>query len=94
MVLNFVAVAASIGGRKGQTMSRNWGRVLEEVGLQLSAEYWEEVATHGASPMVQWLSSACSALAAWGLWVWIPGVELYHSSAMLCWRPTYKTEED
>ena len=28
------------------------------------------------------------------LQVWIPRVELRHSSAMLWWQPTYKIEED
>ena len=26
--------------------------------------------------------------------VWIPGANLYHSSAMLWWQPTYKGEKD
>ena len=37
----------------------------------------------------------CSALAAQGLQVWIPGVDLHAAhQAMLWWCPTYKMKED
>ena len=37
----------------------------------------------------------CSTLAAWGLPVWILGVDLHTThQAMLWWHPTYKIEED
>ena len=37
----------------------------------------------------------CSAVAAWGLCVWTPGVDLYASHQAMLWlHPTYKIEED
>ena len=36
----------------------------------------------------------CSALAAWGLWVWILGADLHTGHQAMLWRhPTYKIEE-
>ena len=36
-----------------------------------------------------------SASAAWGLWVWMLGVDLHIAhQAMLWWHPTYKIEKD
>ena len=37
----------------------------------------------------------CSALAAWGSWIWIVGTDLHTAHhAMLWWQPTYKIEDD
>ena len=41
------------------------------------------------------LKFVCSTSLGWGLWVWIPGMDLCTAYlAMLWWRLTYKTEED
>ena len=38
---------------------------------------------------------ACSALVAWGSWVWIPGADLHIAHQAMLWQcPTYKVEED
>ena len=51
--------------------------------------------TFGASPVVQGLKFACSALAAWGSLVRIPGADMAPLGGPCSGRrPTYKVEQD
>ena len=45
--------------------------------------------------MAEWLKFRALGFGDPGSWVWILGMDLLHSSAMLWWRPTYnKIKED
>ena len=48
----------------------------------------------GTSPVAEWLKFHMLHFCGLGSWVQIRGVDIFHSSAMLWQRPTYRVEKD